>query len=323
MSIIKVEDLELAYGKTVVLKDVSFEINEGEIFGIIGQNGAGKTTMSESIVGLRNYSVGTVSLDGLDPKKDKKGISEKVSIQLQDSIFPSRARVWEICELYASFYEDSQDYSQLLVDFGLDKRKNHFFAHLSGGEKQRLSILVALFNKPKILFLDELTTGLDPVIRRSMWDYLLSLRDSGITIVLTTHFMAEAMYLCDRVALFHQGKLINVDKPNNIIKELPFEERVSFILREKLNLFNISHDDIFDIKYNGREIELYGNKGIKTIVEEYLDRKGFDYSRLRSSTPSLEDAFIYYTTLPVEGEFPTMKHTVSMRRSFGAKDGEI
>jgi ABC-2 type transport system ATP-binding protein len=217
--VIEVEHLHKSYGGRVAVDDVSFTVRQGEIFGILGRNGAGKTTTVECLAGLRKPDRGTIRVLGRDPQRDHAELTRRVGVQLQDSQLPERLRVGEAMRLYQSFYPDPADAGDLLARLGLAGREKTPYGKLSGGQKQRLSIALALVGRPRIAVLDELTTGLDPHARRDTWDLISDVRDSGVTIVLVTHFMPEAERLCDRVAVIDAGRVLVTATPAELIAE--------------------------------------------------------------------------------------------------------
>src|SRR4030042_5282486 len=228
--IVQVEGLRKIYGATVAVDEISFEVGEGEIFGRVGPNGAGKTTTIECLEGLRRPDAGKVRVLGVDPQRESQTLREHTGMQLQQSNLPDRMRVWEALDLYASFYPKSVDWNELLSQLGLEEKRNSAFSKLSGGQKQRLFIALALLPDPQLVFLDELTTGLDPQARHAIWDLVREVRTKGKTVLLTTHFMEEAERLCDRVALLDRGRIVALDTPANLIHNLKAEERVIFSL---------------------------------------------------------------------------------------------
>ena len=226
--IVKVERLSKTYGTTVAVDEVTFDVQEGEIFGMIGPNGAGKTTTIECLEGLRKPDSGTVSVLGVDPQRNTKFLHTRTGMQLQQSNLPERMKVWEALDLYSSFYPKAADWKELLQQLGLEEKRNTTFSKLSGGQKQRLFIALALLPDPQLLFLDELTTGLDPQARHVIWDLVRDVRSKGKTILLTTHYMEEAERLCDRVAILDHGRIVGLDTPAALIRSLGAEERISF-----------------------------------------------------------------------------------------------
>jgi len=216
--VIQVSGVRKTYGQTVAVDEVSFEVNEGEIFGLIGPNGAGKTTTMECIEGLRTPDRGIISVLGLDPFRQVYKVQERIGVQLQQAQLQKRIKVWEAVDLWASLYrKKAVDAEHLLEQLGLTDKRNAWFMDLSGGQKQRLFIALTLINDPDVVFLDELTTGLDPQSRRAIWDLVRDIRDHGKTVFLTTHLMEEAERLCDRVAIIENGRIIDIDKPERLI----------------------------------------------------------------------------------------------------------
>lgn len=219
-AILAVEGLEKSYNNKKVVKGISFEVKTGEIFGILGPNGAGKTTTLEMIEALRPIDSGTVKLAGYDVKKQPAAVKEVIGIQLQSSAFYDKLTLTEQLHMFAGFYGVEANPAELLAEVELSDKASSYPEKLSGGQKQRFSIASALVNKPKLLFLDEPTTGLDPQARRHLWDLIRQVKKKGITVMLTTHYMEEAEVLCDRVAVMDNGEIIALDTPDNLIKQL-------------------------------------------------------------------------------------------------------
>src|SRR5580658_1826947 len=215
--VIQVSGVRKTYGSTVAVDEVSFEVNQGEIFGLIGPNGAGKTTTMECVEGLRTPDRGAISVLGLDPFHDVYKLQDRIGVQLQQAQLQKRIKVWEAVDLWASLYPKPLDGARLLEQLGLADKRNAWFMTLSGGQKQRLFIALALINDPEVVFLDELTTGLDPQSRRAIWDLVRGIRDRGKTVFLTTHLMEEAERLCDRVAIIEYGKIIDIGSPEELV----------------------------------------------------------------------------------------------------------
>lgn len=217
--VIQVSKVRKSYGATVAVDEVSFEVYDGEIFGLIGPNGAGKTTTMECIEGLRTPDRGSISVLGLDPFKDVYKLQDRIGVQLQQAQLQKRIKVWEALDLWASLYQKKGiDGERLLEQLGLVDKRGAWFMNLSGGQKQRLFIALALINDPEVVFLDELTTGLDPQSRRAIWDLVRGIRERGKTVFLTTHLMEEAERLCDRVAIIEHGRIIDIDRPESLVK---------------------------------------------------------------------------------------------------------
>jgi ABC-2 type transport system ATP-binding protein len=219
-SIISVRDLRKRYGNLTAVDGVSFEVAEGEVFGILGPNGAGKTTTLEMIEGMRPIDEGTATVDGVDVSQDPREVKRRIGIQLQASAFFDELSLVELIELFGRMYGRDPDAMALLADVELTEKAKSQVRTLSGGQKQRFSIASALVNDPRVLFLDEPTTGLDPQARRHLWALVRTLRDRGHTVVLTTHYMEEAEELCDRVAIMDGGKIIALDTPQALIDQL-------------------------------------------------------------------------------------------------------
>jgi ABC-2 type transport system ATP-binding protein len=217
-AVIQVSGIRKTYGPTVAVDEVSFEVNEGEIFGLIGPNGAGKTTTMECIEGLRTPDRGTIAVLGLDPFRQVYKLQDRIGVQLQQAQLQKRIKVWEAVNLWASLYQKkAADGERLLEQLGLSDKRDAWFMNLSGGQKQRLFIALALINDPEVVFLDELTTGLDPQSRRAIWDLVRGIHDRGKTVFLTTHLMEEAERLCDRVAIIERGRIIDMDTPERLV----------------------------------------------------------------------------------------------------------
>src|SRR5262249_52961604 len=209
-------------------QNVSFTVERGEIFGMLGPNGAGKTTTVECVAGLRPADGGSISVLGLDPIRDRRALHKRLGIQLQESAIQNPFQVAEALDLYSSFYEKPADWEELLDRLGLGPHRNVPYGKLSGGQKQRLSIALALVGNPEIAVLDELTTGLDPQARRDTWALIEGVRDTGVTVILVTHFMEEAQRLCDRVAVIDAGKVVALDTPDGLASHVGTENRLYF-----------------------------------------------------------------------------------------------
>src|SRR5215208_3423318 len=216
--VIRVAGCRKTYGAMVAVDDVSFDVRDGEIFGLIGPNGAGKTTTMECVEGLRTPDRGKISVLGLDPRRDANALQQRIGVQLQEAQLQKRITVCEAMGLWTSLYRrPAADGDRLLAQLGLAERRDARFMTLSGGQKQRLFIALALVNDPEVVFLDELTTGLDPQSRRAIWDLVRGIRDRGKTVFLTTHLMEEAERLCDRVAIIEHGKIIDMGSPEELV----------------------------------------------------------------------------------------------------------
>lgn len=294
---IEVHDLYKYYGEIKAADGVSFTVEEGEIFGMVGPNGAGKTTTIECVEGLRQPDKGQIQVLGLDPHRHGYQLRERIGIQLQEAALPERLKVWEALDLFGSFYSRKLKPDFLLEQMGLMEKKLSPFEKLSGGQKQRLLIALALVNDPELLFLDELTTGLDPQARRAMWDLIRNIRNRGKTIFLTTHYMEEAERLCDRVAIIDHGRIVALDSPQNLIRSLAAETRIVFGLDsswDEKSLLQI--DGVTKIEKIGEKIIVYG-RGERLVgqVVSFLEEKHLRFRDLRTEQPTLEDVFLQLT----------------------------
>lgn len=246
--VIKVDNLMKFYGGFKAVNGVSFEVEEGEIFGLLGPNGAGKTTTLEIIETLRDETEGDVEVLGYSINKQPQKIKENIGIQLQSASFYPNLNLEQIIKLFADLYDVKVDPIALLKKVSLVDKKNEVFKSLSGGQKQRFSIATTLINNPKIIFLDEPTTGLDPQARRNLWELIEEIRDGGTTVVITTHYMDEAEYLCDRLAIMDQGKVIAINTPANLIKDLIDSGFTKETVVQQANL-----EDVF-LELTGKEL---------------------------------------------------------------------
>jgi ABC-2 type transport system ATP-binding protein len=291
-TVIEVENLRKTYGPVIAVETVSLEVYKGEIFGLVGPNGAGKTTSVECIEGLRRPDAGKLRVLGLDPGRDGYALRERIGVQLQESALQNRIRVWEALDLFASLNARSVPWEPLLDQLGLAEKRNAPFAKLSGGQKQRLYIALALVNDPEIIFLDELTTGLDPQARRAMWDLVREVRDRGKTVVLTTHFMEEAERLCDRVAVMDRGRIVALDTPEKLVQSIGAENRVVFVLVQPADLT----EDVSRAEQTGDRVIVYGRSD-QTVVEvvKFLSANRVRFRDLRTEQPTMDDVFLALT----------------------------
>ena len=297
MAVIRVENLRKTYGSLAAVDDISFAVEAGEIFGMVGPNGAGKTTTIECCEGLRQQNSGQVAVLGLDPQKAGNALRERIGIQLQESALPARIQVGEALDLFASFYRRSPDWKILLDRLGLAEKRNTAFANLSGGQKQRLYIALALVNDPELVFLDELTTGLDPQARHAMWDLVREIRTQGKTVCLTTHFMEEAEQLCDRVAIIDHGRIVALDTPGALIRSLGAENQVLFTVDRPLDTAKLQAvRGVTRAEQIGERVRVYG-KGDTLVgdVVNTLTAAGISFRDLRTEQPTLEDVFLALT----------------------------
>jgi ABC-2 type transport system ATP-binding protein len=296
MNVIEVTDLRKQYGDRKAVDGVTFSVEEGEIFGILGPNGAGKTTTVESIAGLRTPDSGTITVLGLDPHRDRTRLRSLVGVQLQESELPERITVREAIDLFASFYADPEDPRELIGDLGLEDVRDTAYKNLSGGEKQRLSIALALVGRPKVAILDELSTGLDPQGRRETWHLIESIRDRGVTILLVTHLMEEAERLADRVAVFGEGRLIALDTPAGIVSMVDPKQRLRF--RPSVPMDDEILTDLPEVKRverSGPIVVVTGTGNLIHAVTSELARRQIVANDLRVEQANLDDAFIALT----------------------------
>jgi ABC-2 type transport system ATP-binding protein len=219
-TMVEVKDLKKRYGDKQAVDGVSFTVKKGEIFGIFGPNGAGKTTTLQMMETLRSIHTGAVKIDGVDVAQDPQQIKYLIGVQPQSPAFQDNTKLTEVVEMFAAAYGEKVDPMQFLGDVELEEKANNYVEDLSGGQKQRLSITTALVHGPKVFFLDEPTTGLDPQARRNLWGLIEHVRDRGISVIMTTHYMDEAEVLCDRIAVMDNGKIVAIDTPKNLIKQL-------------------------------------------------------------------------------------------------------
>jgi ABC-2 type transport system ATP-binding protein len=298
--IVHVEGLRKTYGATVAVEDVNFEVREGEIFGMVGPNGAGKTTTIECLEGLRKPDRGTLRVLGVDPQREPMVLRQHAGMQLQQSNLPDRMKVWEALDLYSSFYSNAADWKELLVQLGLEEKRNTPFSKLSGGQKQRLFIALALLPDPQIVFLDELTTGLDPQARHAIWDLVREVRLKGKTVLLTTHFMEEAERLCDRVAILDHGRIVALDSPAALVRALGAEQRIVFSLDGALPVeFEASLSGAARVEVRDGWVTVHGkcDQPVPLVSEVVgqLAKLGIPFRDLRTEQPTLEDVFLGLT----------------------------
>jgi len=298
-AVIKVEGLKKSYGATVAVDEISFEVFEGEIFGMVGPNGAGKTTTIECLEGLRKPDHGKVTVMGIDPLREGHFLRTHTGMQLQQSNLPERMKVWEALDLYSSFYPKPSNWEELLTQLGLEEKRNTPFSKLSGGQKQRLFIALALLPDPQLIFLDELTTGLDPQARHAIWDLVRDVRSRGKTILLTTHYMEEAERLCDRVAILDHGRIVALDSPEALIRSLGAEELLIFNIDSALPpAFENAISKLGRMEKQGDRVVIHGKGNNATLVNEVvslLARQGIQFRDLRTEQPTMEDVFLNLT----------------------------
>jgi ABC-2 type transport system ATP-binding protein len=296
MNVIEVQNLRKQYGNTLAVDNISFNVQQGEIFTIVGPNGAGKSTTVESVMGLRRPDSGTIRVLGMDPQKDEHNLRQRIGIQLQQAALPERLKVWEALNLYSAFYNKTVPWEKLLDDWGLAEKRSTNFKNLSGGQKQRLFIALALLNDPELVFLDELTTGLDPQARRATWDAVRAIRDQGKTVVLVTHFMDEAEELADRIAIIDQGNIVALDTPQALIQNLHADTRVRFTNYNGYDPELLRRvDGVTEVEQRGKQVIVQGNGALLAHVATALAEHNITPTDLRVEQANLEDVFLALT----------------------------
>jgi ABC-2 type transport system ATP-binding protein len=293
MTVVEVQELRKSYGGRAVVDGVSFRVEEGEIFGILGPNGAGKTTTVECVEGLRVPDGGKVRVAGLDPAAEHAAVSQLLGAQLQESELQGKLTVREALELYAAFYPRPADWHALAERLGLSEQLDRRFGQLSGGQKQRLFIALALVGNPRVVVLDELTTGLDPRARRETWEIVEDIRARGVTVLLVTHFMEEAQRLCDRIAVIDQGRITALDTPRGLISRTAGATVMSFTPSAPVNLEG--SPGLVSVEEQERRITLRGTDETVTAVLSLLARHRVTALQLRVTDATLDDAFLDLT----------------------------
>ena len=295
--VIAVSNLGKRYGRTVAVDDVSVEVFEGEIFGLIGPNGAGKTTTMECMEGDRVPDKGTISVLGLDPRRDANALRQRIGVQHQEAQLQKRIKVWEAVDLWRSLYPRVVDADALLARLGLEAKRNAWFMTLSGGQKQRLFIALALIHEPEVVFLDELTTGLDPQARRAIWALVTGIRDRGTTVFLTTHLMEEAERLCDRVAIIEHGRIIELGTPEELVQKHCPERMVVFtsddsnVTERMQRLGAVERAEGSPATY---AISGAGDDFVTDVIN-IIAHEGIRVRGFRTEIPTLEDVFLKLT----------------------------
>jgi len=296
--VVQVSNFRKTYGQFVAVEDVTFDVYDGEIFGLIGPNGAGKTTTMECVEGLRIPDSGRISVLGLDPFRDIHMLQQRIGVQLQEAQLQKRIKVKEAVHLWASLYgRKISDGEKLLEQLGLAEKRNSWFMTLSGGQKQRLFIVLALINDPEVVFLDELTTGLDPQSRRAIWELVRGIRERGKTVFLTTHLMEEAEKLCDRVAIIEHGKIVDMDSPEALIRRHCPERAVVLTTDDPTAETRFAAiDSVDDVELKDGKLTIRGSK--ETLIGEVIrciSENEMHVSDFRTVLPTLEDVFLRVT----------------------------
>jgi len=296
--VLLVENLIKSYGDVQAVRGVSFSVEEGEVFGLLGPNGAGKTTTVEILEGLRTLDSGKVSVCGLDPQRNASELKAVIGAALQSTSLPDKLKTFEALQLFASFYSRRRDPEELLKRFGLEEKRHTFYSKLSGGQKQRLALAMALVNNPRVLFFDEPTAGLDPQVRREIYDIIDELRREKKTIVMTTHYIEEAERLCDRVAIVDHGKVIAIGTPRELKQRSGNKTRVEVRVAQPESEEQLARlDGVTDCRsLNGTYI-LHSQRPPQAIVAlvKHLEARGNELLGLEIATTSLEDVFIELT----------------------------
>jgi len=293
VAVVEIDHLHKVYGGVVAVDDVSLQVEQGEIFGVLGPNGAGKTTTVECAEGLRRPDAGRIRVLGLDPTRQVHELRQRIGCQLQEAALPDRIKVWEALDLFASFAPKHIDWHLALEQWGLKEKQRAAFGSLSGGQQQRLFVALALINQPEVVFLDELTQGLDPAARHVAWGLVRAVRDRGATVVLVTHFMDEAQQLCDRIAVVDRGRVVAIDSPQGLIERYGGGVRVVFSSepdRDVSWLRQTPH--VKGVARQGPRIEVTGDGPVLAHVGAALIAHGIEPTDLRLEQPTLEDVFL-------------------------------
>ena len=296
--VVEICEIRKTYGKTVAVDQASLQVNQGEIFGLIGPNGAGKTTTMECVEGIRKPDSGTITVLGLDPFRQAYKLQNRIGVQLQQAQLQKRIKVWEAVDLWASLYgKKSIDGERLLEQLGLADKRGAWFMNLSGGQKQRLFIALALINDPELVFLDELTTGLDPQARHAIWDLVRGIRARGKTVFLTTHLMEEAERLCDRVAIMEHGRIIEIDTPENLVRRHCPEPTVVLDVDDPTAGEHLtSIPEVESVTRADMRFTIRGRgDGLITNVIHCLAENRIRVTDFRTILPNLEDVFLKLT----------------------------
>jgi ABC-2 type transport system ATP-binding protein len=295
--VIRVHALRKTYGRTVAVDGVTFDVDQGEIFGLIGPNGAGKTTTMECVEGLRAPDSGAITVLGLDPVRDVRRLQERIGVQLQEAQLQKRITVREAVGLWAALYRTPVNGDRLLDQLGLTEKRHAWFMTLSGGQKQRLLIALALINDPEVVFLDELTTGLDPQARRTIWELVRGIRARGKTVFLTTHLMEEAERLCDRVAIIDRGRLVDIGAPAALVRRHCPVTTVVVTTSDPAALASFQAvPEVESVNRDGDAYAIRGRAGdLVTQVIRCLAAHRLHVNGFRTESPTLEDVFLQLT----------------------------
>jgi ABC-2 type transport system ATP-binding protein len=298
-SVLTVDDLRKHYGDVKAVDGISFEIQEGEIFGFLGPNGAGKTTTIECIEGYKTVDSGSLTVLGLDPRRDGYELKERIGIMLQETSLYPDLRVGELVRLFASYYRNPADPDALLEMIGMEEKKRAFVRDLSGGQRQRVVFVLTLINDPELLFLDEPTAGLDPQSRRAIWEWIRLAREKGKTIFLTTHYIEEAEDLCDRVAIIDHGKIIALDTPKQLMANLSVDQKIEFVIDGALGAATLEAmpgvTQVLDDNHGAFTVYAREAQPVLKSLIDLAERQSFTLRGLTVEGATLEDVFIQLT----------------------------
>jgi ABC-2 type transport system ATP-binding protein len=295
-AVVEVDHLQKRYDDFVAVEDVSFTVEEGEIFGILGPNGSGKTTTVECLQGLRKADGGVLRVLGHDPRRESTQLRTRIGSQLQESALPERIKVWEALAFFSSMVPGGSDWETVMADWGLAEKRSATFASLSGGQQQRLFVALAVVNRPELVFLDEMTTGLDPSSRRVAWDLIRQIRDGGTTVVLVTHFMDEAENLCDRLAVIDRKRVVALDTPDGLIATHGGQTEVTFSADAADLEFLDRVAGVETVHRQGRRVSVHGDGPLLVHVAAQLAAHGLAPADLQVRRASLEDVFLTVTS---------------------------
>jgi ABC-2 type transport system ATP-binding protein len=291
-SVVEVDHLAKRYGSLTAVEDVSFSVEEGEIFGILGPNGAGKTTTVECLQGLRKADGGRLRVLGHDPLHQAKQLRRQIGSQLQESALPDRIRVWEALDLFSSLVPGGPPWETVLEEWGLEEKRGATFGSLSGGQQQRLFVALAVVNAPQLVFLDEMTTGLDPMSRHTTWELIRQIREAGTTVVLVTHFMDEAETLCDRIAVIDRRRVVAMDSPDGLIERFGGGAEVTFTTDAADLGFLQRVEGVDEVAREGRRVSITGSGALLAHVAAELVANGIAPVDLAVRRATLEDVFL-------------------------------
>lgn len=297
--VITVKDLSVRYKELLAVNRISFSVAQGEIFGIIGPNGAGKTSTIECIEGLRKAAGGEVRVLGIDPAQ-RRELYKHIGVQLQETYYPPAIRVGELCQLFSSFYPKPLDYRELMERFGLGEKGRSRVNDLSGGQRRKVSIILAMLGDPEILFLDELTTGLDPQSRKDMWELIKSLRQEGKTIFMTTHYMEEAEFLCDRVCMLVEGEIAALGSVPELVAQVGSSQIICFTTESDVSALE-KIPGVNSVVVQGNKVQILGQgRNLLKEVVIWLANNKVEFDNLSNSKSTLEDVFLKFTAVRME-----------------------